>query len=155
MADWTGILEEAEDKIAELLGEHVEGARKVDALPDILPEQESVMYVADLRGGGTAIEPDSQNYNTRGGLDGSAREKEVRCNIEGIATTKRLARRFIEGIWNALPQEPNARPISRIYVEVEPDMVRGTYPTATSAGADRQVYAITAGLVVQLYKGGN
>lgn len=155
MANWTGILEEAEDKIAAILGAHVEGIAKVDDLPDIMAEQESLMYTADLHGGGTAIEVESQNFDTKGSEVGSAREKQIACTIQGIATTKRLARRFVEGIWNALPQEPDARPIFRIYAETEPDMTRGSYPMAKNAGADRQVWLVTCTLAVMLYKGGN
>ena len=152
MANWTGIWDEAEDKLADLLGQKLEGIRHDDELPDILPEQESCMYVIDFEGGGTAIEPDSHNYDTPGADTGSAVEKQVGCKVMAVATTKRLARRFAESLWNALPQEPAARPIARVWVEVEPNIQRGTWKSETEAGNERRVYLIEATLAVMLCK---
>jgi hypothetical protein len=152
MANWTGIWEEAEDKLAELLGEHLEGTPHVDELPDIMPTKESCMYVIDFHGGGTAIEPESHNYDTKGSEVGSAREKQIDATVTAIATTKRLARRFAESVWNALPQEPDVRPISRVWVAAEPSIQRGTWKKEDNAGDERRVYKIEATLSVMLYK---
>jgi len=153
MASWTGILGEAEDKIESILGAEIEGIAKRDELPDLMPAEDDIIYTADLHGGGTAIEPESGNYQIPGSTTGSAREKEFRCDIQAVAKSKDLARSFVEGIWNALPQEPDARPIYRIWAETEPDMIRGTYKMEQYGGAERQVWAITCTLVVMLYKG--
>ena len=152
MANWTGIWDEAEDKLAELLGQKLEGIRHDDELPDILPEQESCMYVIDFEGGGTAIGPESHNYETPGSDVGSEVEKQVGCKIMAVATTKRIARVFAESIWNALPQQPAERPIARVWVESEPSIQRGTWRAATDAGNDKRVYLIEATLAVMLCK---
>ena len=151
-ANWIDIWEEAEDKLAELLGQFLEGAPHVDELPDILPTEETCMYVIDFHGGGEAIEPDSENYETKGSDDGSAVEKQIDATITAVATTKRIARRFAESIWNALPQAPSARPIARVWVSVEPNIQRGTWNAETEAGNESRVYMVQATLSVLLTK---
>ena len=110
------------------------------------------MYVMDLHGGGEAIEPESENYETKGSEDGSAVEKQIDASITAIATTKRIARRFAESIWNALPQAPEARPIARVWVSVEPNIQRGTYNAETDAGNEKRIYMVQATLSVLLTK---
>ena len=88
MADsWYDIWEEAEDAIAIILSDSLEGTPHVDELPDILPAEETCMYVLELDGGGEAIEPDSENYETKGDEDGGAVEKQINASIMAIACT--------------------------------------------------------------------
>jgi hypothetical protein len=151
-ANWTDIWAEAEEKLAEILGQHLEGSPHVDELPDILPEKETCMYVMDFHGGGEAIEPDSENYETPGSEDGSAREKQIDASITAVATTKRIARRFAESIWNALPQAPSARPIARVWVSVEPNIQRGTWNAETDSGNQKRIYMLQTTLSVLMTK---
>jgi hypothetical protein len=152
MANWTGIWEEAEDKIAQIIGDVAEGTAHVDELPAILPEKETCMYVVDFHGGGTAIEPDSENYSINGATVGSAVEKQVQATITAVATTKRIARTFAESIWNGLPQEPSARPIARIWISAEPNMRRGVWDSEKDEGNERRVYTVEATVEILLTK---
>ena len=152
MANWTGIWEEAEDKLAEILGAALEGIPQVEELPEIIPDKTTCMYCADFHGGGPAVEPDSENYSIKGSVDGGAVEKQVQCTIMAVATTKVLARRFAESIWNGLPVEPSARPIARLWVSAEPNTQRGTWKQKSKAGAEVRVWLVTATLEVLLTK---
>jgi hypothetical protein len=154
MADpnWFDIWAEADTKLAQLLGEFLEGTPHVDELPDILPENQTCMYVIDFHGGGEAIETESENYETKGSENGSAVEKQVDATIIAVATTKRIARKFAESIWNALPQAPSARPIARVWVSVEPNIQRGTWNVETESGNDDRIYMVQATLSVLLTK---
>ena len=152
MANWTGIWDEAEQALENLLGEYLDGAQHSDELPDILPTEQDCMYVIDFHGGGTAIEPDSENYETKGSDVGSAVEKQVDATIIAIATSKRRARKFAESLWNALPQAPSARPLARVWVSVEPDIQRGVWKAQNIAGNEAKVYMINATISVMLCK---
>jgi hypothetical protein len=152
MANWTGIWAEAEAKIAQIIGDVAAGTAHVDELPAILPTKETCMYVVDFHGGGTAIEPESENYEINGATDGSATEKQVQATIEAVATTKRLARSFAESLWNGLPQAPEVRPVWRIWISTEPNIRRGVWDSEKDEGNERRVYTVEATVEVMLTK---